>query len=113
MLGFQICNHFLCIIYCYASEVWGYLPGNKIQTVLNRWCKRILGVKVFTRNAAVAGDLGQYPLIIFHKTLMLKYWVKVVSGPRDMLPYIMYTFLKELIMSKLAVKTGQQKFVTF
>ncbi len=54
-------------------------------------------------NAAVAGELGQYPLIIFHKTLMLKYWVKVISGPRDRLRYIMYTFLKEMTMSNQRV----------
>lgn len=34
---------------------------------------------------------------------MLKYWIKVISGPRDRLRYIMYTFLKEMMMANQRV----------
>jgi hypothetical protein len=82
-------------ILCYGAEVWGYLNGNKMQCVLNRWCKRILGVKLTTCNAAVAGELGQYPLCIFRKIMILKYWIKVISGSHNRIRYIMYLFLKQ------------------
>ena len=34
----------VCIspILCYGAEVWGYAAVTKHQTILNRWCKRIL-----------------------------------------------------------------------
>ena len=57
----------------YSCEVWGYLPGDNLQITLNRFCTNILGVKLSSSNAAVAGELGQYPLIIDRKVRMLKY----------------------------------------
>jgi len=81
-------------VLCYGSEVWGYQRANKMQCVLNKWCKRILGVKNSTCNAAVAGELGQYPLIIMRKINMLKYWLKIVNGSHNRLRYIMYSYMK-------------------
>ena len=51
-------------------------------------------MKLSTPNAAVAGESGQHPLIVFRKIQILKYWVKIVSGPRDIYMFIMYQYLK-------------------
>ena len=79
----------------YSCEVWGYLPGDNLQITLNRFCKNILGVKLSSSNAAVAGELGQYPLIIDRKVRMLKYWIKIVQGPETRYRYLMYIYLKD------------------
>ena len=70
-----------------------------MQSILNGWCKRVLGVKLSNPNAAVAGELGQYPLIVFRKIQMLKYWTKIVSGPRDRYRNVMYQNLKNNVDS--------------
>ena len=57
----------------YTREVWGYMTGYKTQITLNRYCKNILGMKSNTSNAAVAGELGQLPLIIHRKINILNY----------------------------------------
>ena len=75
----------------YTSEVWGYMIGYKTQLTLNSDCKNILGVKSSTSNAAVAGELGQFPLIILRKINMLIYWLKRKPGwgkPGDGVPLI-------------------------
>ena len=53
-------------ILLYSSEVWGYMEASthQVHVVLNKWCKCILGVKDSTDNAADAGELGQFPLMI-------------------------------------------------
>ena len=79
----------------YASEVWGYMTAPNSQVTLNRYCKNILGVKLSTSNQGVAGELGQYPLIIFRKINMLKYWLKIIKSPRQMYRYKLYSFLKQ------------------
>ena len=71
------------------------------QITLNRYCKNILGVKSSTSNAAVAGELCQFPLIIHRKINMLKYWLKILNGPRDRLRYITYSYLRENIHKEL------------
>ena len=78
----------------YCSEVWGYLPAVSMQITLNRFCKNILGVKLSTSNCAVAGELGQYPLVIARKISMLKYWVRIITGPRDQYRFMIYQELK-------------------
>ena len=64
------------------------------QVVLNKWCKCILGVKDSTANAAVAGELGQFPLMIFRKLNMIKYWYKIVTGQKTRLRHKCYARLK-------------------
>jgi hypothetical protein len=88
----------------YASEVWGYMAGLSMQITLNRFCKNILGVKLSTSNAAVAGELGQYPLIIQRKINMLKYWMKMLNGPRNRLRFTMYSYLRDNIDKDLPVQ---------
>ena len=80
-------------ILCYGSEVWGYMEGRSHQIVLNKFCKRILGVKCSTPNCAVAGELGQYPLSLIRQVNIVRYWCKLVSGPRERYRYIVYKYL--------------------
>ena len=96
-------------ILCYGAEVWGYMKGDKMQVILNRWCKRILGVKVSTPNSAVAGELGQYPLIIVRKLLMLKYWIKIINGPHNMYRYSVYQYLKNNIVVNRTCKNWSKE----
>ena len=88
-------------ILLYSSDVWGYMEASTHQVVLNKWCKCILGVKDSTANAAVAGELGQFPLIIFRKLNMIKYWYKIVTGPKTRLRYKCYAHLKSFANTPL------------
>ncbi len=89
-------------ILCYASEVWGYLECRSHQVLQNKFCKRILGVKDTTPNCAVSGELGQYPINIHRQISMVKYWCKIVTGPRDRYRYIMYRYLFDTVDVNLA-----------
>jgi hypothetical protein len=88
-------------ILCYASEVWGYMEAGPHQVVLNKWCKRILGVKDTTANCAVLGELGQFPLFINRRVNMLRYWFKIISGAHTRYRYIVYSFLRSHINVRL------------
>ena len=81
------------------------------KVVLNKWCKCILGVKDSTANAAVAGELGQFPLMIFRNLNMIKYWYKIVTGPKTRLRYKCYAHLKSFANTHclVIIKTGQPK----
>ncbi len=67
------------------------------QVVPNKYCKYILGVKDSTPTAGVWGELGQYPLYIFRKLNMVKYWYKIVTNSHDRLRYTCYSYLKSKI----------------
>ena len=42
----------------YEAAIWGHKEFSCINAVHNRMCRYFLGVKKFTPNAAVQGDMG-------------------------------------------------------
>ena len=84
-------------IMTYGCEVWGpYITSDKMfeinaknyesfhtfkfEKTNLRFCKSILGVHRKASNAAVLGDLGRYPLIIFIIKQAIKFWSRVAAG---------------------------------
>ena len=64
----------------YASEVWGFHSAPNIERVHLRFCKRILGVRIFTQNDFIYGELGRMPLYKVRLINIVKYWLKIVHG---------------------------------
>jgi len=83
----------------YCAGAWGFMQAKCMQTLLNRFCKNILGVKLSTSNYAIASELGQFPLIIYRKTSMIKYWLKIICGSHDRYRYICYKYLRNTVIN--------------
>ena len=81
----------------YNSGVWGYMEARSMQTLFNRFCKNILGVKLSTSNYAVASELGQYPLIIGRTLTVIKYWMKIILGDHGRLRFYAYRCLRNIL----------------
>ena len=81
----------------YSAGVWGYMAAQCMQTLLNRFCKNTLGVKLSSSNYAMAAELGQYPIYIQRKMSLIKYWFKIITGSHERYRYKMYVYLKSEI----------------
>jgi hypothetical protein len=84
------------------------MPASQMQTLLNRYCKNILGVKLATSNLAVASELGQFSLNVYRKVAMVKYWWNIVSGSHARLRYVAYAFLRIIVNENLYI-TGYHR----
>ena len=67
-------DSFVGSIISYACEVWGFSKSKELERIHMRFCRRVLGVKVSTRNAGINGELGRYPLYVAIYTT----WFKIV-----------------------------------
>ena len=65
---------------------WYWISAHKIS--------RILNVKKSTNLTALYGELGQVPLMVFRKVIMIKYWIKILNQNDSFLVKKMYTLLK-------------------
>ncbi|XP_060579660.1 uncharacterized protein LOC132736534 [Ruditapes philippinarum] len=83
-------------ILLYGSEVWGVYNYKEIDKLHFRFCKRILGVRTQTSNAAVLGELGRFPLSVLCKERALKQWLKIMKCPGS----LMYNIFSELKSSE-------------
>ncbi len=63
------------------------VPGEK---VLLKFYKYLLGVNRRTTNAAVRGELGQFPLLITTLPLSIKYWLRLCNLDPDSLVHKAY-----------------------
>ena len=96
MVALRLFHVSISPILLYASEIWGHMEARSHQVLLNKWCKRILGVKDTTPNAAVEGELGQFPMHIFRKLNMLKYWCRM-NTDHARHRFHLYTYLRNNI----------------
>jgi hypothetical protein len=62
---------------CYGCEFWGFVKDDEIEKIELHFMKYILHLPT---NAAVHGELGQFPLQLFWKERILKYWCRVNSS---------------------------------
>ena len=74
----------------YASEVWGLIPYEAVESVHTFACKKLLGVRRQTPNCLVYGETGRFPLCIESKIRSVKYWHKIINMEPDRLPRIAY-----------------------
>ena len=69
----------------YGSEILGFCRRDDIEKVHLRFLKQILGVRKQTKNIAVYGELGRFPIFVLRKIRILKYWFKILNAPDSLL----------------------------
>ena len=99
-LALKLFKTLIIPILTYASEAWGpflihnmndsnfMTPGEKtpIENVNIRFCRYVLGVHRKSCNAAVRGELGQYPILLIGLCHSLKYWSSLhVCDPNSLI----------------------------
>ena len=80
-------------ILTYGSEIWGPDVHSSIENVHIRFCKSQLGVGINTPNPAVLGECGRDGMYVKCLVKCVKYWLKLITVPRDSLLGSSYAFL--------------------
>ena len=62
---------------CYGCEIWGFSVKEEIERIEVQYLKHILHLPKNATNSAVRGELGQFPLHLFWKENIIKYWCRV------------------------------------
>ena len=78
----------------YCAEVWGNHPGQDIERIHTKFCRKILCVKQSTNNDCLYGELGRLPMVVMRKIIMLRYWTTIINSDRSSLEYKVYSMLK-------------------
>ena len=78
----------------YAAEVWGHHQGSDVESILTKFCRKILLVKKSSNLDALYGELGRIPLKLQRKLITLRYWAKLLNSDRDSILYKIYNILK-------------------
>jgi len=76
----------------YGSEIWGFKPYQKLETVQHRFAKSFLGTAKTTPTSMIIGDCGLYPLHITRKVNMVKYFHKLSTMSTDRLLWKVFNF---------------------
>ena len=59
--------------------------NNKIESMVNKFYKFLMGQSKFASNTACMGELGRYPIYIKAWTLAVKYWLRLEKGTKNVL----------------------------
>ena len=78
----------------YSAEVWGYHEANDVEMLHTKFCRWILRVRKSTNLSGLYGELGRYPLIVYRKISMIRYWIKLLSSSDTFIPKRIYNMLK-------------------
>ena len=109
-LPLHLFNVFIKPILPSGSEIWGqdfidYKKWDKtaIEKTHLRFCKNILQCNRQACNAAVRGELGQYPLLLEVKLNIVKYWLHIVQLPH-------YNLAKEAFLEQMVNNTNNRSW---
>ena len=67
------------LILNFGAEIWGSHEATDVEFIHTKFLRRVLGVKKSTNLAALYGDLGRVPLVVYRKIVMIKYWIKILK----------------------------------
>ena len=81
-------------ILSYSAEVWGNNEAKDIELLHTKFCRWILNVRKSTNLAGLYGELGRFPLIIYRKISMIRYWIKILASGDTFIPRKIYCMLK-------------------
>lgn len=90
---FKIFDSKIASIILYGSELWGLHDTQCIETIQLCACKRFLNVNTSSCNDAILGDLGRFPMQIFAAKRCVKYWIRLISLPKDRYIRLCYEML--------------------
>ena len=77
-----------------SAEVWGNNEAKDIELLHTTFCRWILNVRKSTNLAGLYGELGRFPLIIYRKISMIRYWIKILASGDTFIPRKIYCMLK-------------------
>ena len=78
----------------YAAEVWGHHQGYDVESILTKFCKKILLVKKSSNlDAFIVWRIRQNTFELQRKLITLQYWVKLLNSDRDSILYKIYNIL--------------------
>ena len=72
-------------ILSYAAEIWGLDENIQAERVHTYAIKRFLNVPIHSSNTVVYGETGRYPLYIRMYVKSVKYWLRLITLPRERL----------------------------
>ena len=78
----------------FGAELWGTHEATDIELVHTKFLRRVLKVKKSTNLAALYGELGRVPLVVYRKVIMIKYWIRILNHNDSSLVKKMYMLLK-------------------
>lgn len=78
----------------YSAEVWGYNDAKDVEILHTKFCRWILQVRKSTNLSGLYWELGRFPLIIYRKISMIRYWIKLLRSSDTFIPKKMYEILK-------------------
>ena len=76
-VALHLFNSIIKPILCYGCEIWGFTVKEEIERIEVQYLKYILHLPNNATNSAVHGELGQFPLHLFWKENIIKYWFRV------------------------------------
>ena len=85
----------------HGCEVWGYSLMREVETLHLKYLKHVLCVHKNTCNDIVYGETGSYPLYSDVKVKLLGYWIRLITGRREKLAYVLYQCLFNLDVSRM------------
>ena len=73
----------------YGGEIWGNFAlksnNNPIDKFVNKFYKTLLGVPSYTSTVGLHVELGRFPISVYIKNTMLKYWCRLATLPKSRL----------------------------
>ena len=78
----------------FCAEVWGYNDAKDVEILHTKFCRWILQVRKSTNLSGLYGELGRFPLVIYRKISMIRYWIKLLKSSDTFIPKKMYEILK-------------------
>ena len=91
----------------YSAEVWGNNEAKDIEILHTKFCRWILQVRKSTNLSGLYGELGRFPLIVYRKISMIRYWIRILSSSNTFISKIIYNMLHKM------APTGLFKLKTF
>jgi hypothetical protein len=67
-------------ILTYGSEVWGFHNSPDIAKVHLKLLKQVSGVRPQTSTSAVLGEFGRFPLTVYRKIRIVKFWYRIMKA---------------------------------
>ena len=77
-------------ILTFDCEIWGVGNYDVIEKLYLNFVKKLLGVKPNTNTAMLYAELGSFPLSIYIRKTLKKYWLKIMNSGHHSLPGIVY-----------------------
>ena len=73
----QLFNSIVKPVLCYGCEIGGFTKHKEIERSEMHYLKYILHLPKSATNVAVCGELGQFPIHLYWKESIFKYWCRV------------------------------------